>query len=107
MAACCDALQIHARLPVHPLSIPAVAAAFQKHSFLSHIGRLLHNQAIKFNWPNMLQSTEVPIATVLEPNTYAKLASQLYKDGVIYLHQVTTDDGSFFFFFLYQCFYFH
>jgi hypothetical protein len=41
-----------------------------------------------------LQSTEVPIATVLEPNTYAKLASQLYKDSMIYLHQVTTDDGT-------------
>ncbi|KAG0339824.1 hypothetical protein BG005_003376 [Podila minutissima] len=93
MAARCDALQIRARLPVHPVSVPSVASAFPKHNFVSHIGRLMHNRAIAFKTPVMLQSTDVLIATVLEPRLHAQLAVQLHSDGVIHLHQVTTEDG--------------
>ncbi|KAF9271263.1 hypothetical protein BGZ74_006285 [Mortierella antarctica] len=41
----------------------------------------------------MFQSTDVLIATVLEPRVYAHIAVQLHGDGVIHLHQDTTEDG--------------
>ncbi|KAF9314981.1 hypothetical protein BG006_003847, partial [Podila minutissima] len=93
MAAQCDALQIHARLPVHPLSVPSVVSAFLKHNFVSHSGHLMHNRAIAFKTPDMFQSTDVLITTFLEPRIYAKLAVQLHSNGVVHLHQVTTEDG--------------
>ncbi|KAG0335697.1 hypothetical protein BG005_004508, partial [Podila minutissima] len=43
--------------------------------------------------PDMFQSTDVHITTVLVPHVYAQLAVQLLSDGVIHLHQVTTEDS--------------
>ncbi|KAG0336659.1 hypothetical protein BG005_004271, partial [Podila minutissima] len=43
--------------------------------------------------PDMFQSTDILITTVLEPCVYAQLAVQLHSDGVINLHQVTTEDS--------------
>ncbi|KAF9276740.1 hypothetical protein BGZ74_003547, partial [Mortierella antarctica] len=93
MAAQCDALHIHAHFPVHPLSVPSVASTVLKHNFVSHISHLMHNHAIAFKTPDMFQSTNVLITTVLEPHIYAQLVVQLHSDGVINLHQVITEDG--------------
>ncbi|KAF9272707.1 hypothetical protein BGZ74_005105, partial [Mortierella antarctica] len=53
----------------------------------------MYNRAIAFKTPDMFQSTDVLLATVLEPRVYAQLAVQLHSDGVIRLHQVTTEDS--------------
>lgn len=65
MADHCDALQIHAQLPVHPLSVPAVAAIYHKSNFLAAVGQLMHAHGIVFQDSSMLQSSVVLIATVL------------------------------------------
>ncbi|KAG0343274.1 hypothetical protein BG005_002521, partial [Podila minutissima] len=60
---------------------------------MSQIGLLMHNHTIACKTPDMFQSTNVLITTVLEPHVYAQLVVQLHSDGFIRLHQVTTEDG--------------
>lgn len=95
MAAHCDALQICACLPVHPLGMPKVAAAFPRNNFLSHVGHLMHAHTILSKVPIMFQSTDILIASILKPSEYSKVAVQLHADGVMYLvpSQVSTEDG--------------
>ncbi|KAF8946278.1 hypothetical protein BGZ46_005822, partial [Entomortierella lignicola] len=86
--------QAECRLPVPTCQFPETGAQFTKHNFLGHVCRLMHNRKVNFTRPSAIVAADPIIATLLPAKTYRKLAYQLAKDKVVYLRDVTTEDGT-------------
>ncbi|KAG0326194.1 hypothetical protein BGZ99_009900, partial [Dissophora globulifera] len=86
--------QTECRLTVPSVELPAVGAQFIKHNFLGHVCRLLQERQLDLRRPVANEDDNPLIAAILPPKIYCTIASQLYKDHVARVSDVSTADGS-------------
>jgi exonuclease III/ribonuclease HI len=87
-------LQAAAGLVEHPFSVPHMVSHIHANHFLAQVCVLMVARQICFN--TVHQKTfpgQVLLSHILPPAAYQRVGQQLFKDGVLFLKDVTSDDG--------------